>query len=878
MTTQDVRRKFLRYFEQKDHRIVPSSPVVPRDDPTLLFVNAGMNQFKDVFLGSSKRDYSRATTCQKCIRAGGKHNDLENVGHTSRHLTLFEMLGNFSFGDYFKKDAIDFAWEVSTQIYGFDPEKIWPTVFTDDDEALHLWEKYLPARRITRFGAADNFWSMGDTGPCGPCSELLFDRGPRYGSATCPAEDTKGERYIEFWNLVFMQFNRSLDGQLAPLPKQSVDTGSGLERVMALRGGFDSVFETDILRHLIARVETMTCQTYLPGTAQAPAFQVIADHLRSLSFSIADGAQPSNIERGYVLRKILRRAVRYGRTLGLEQPFLAHLLPALIDVMGTDYPELASSQSRIADILTLEEEAFLRTLHRGGNMLSNIMASAREHRRISGDDAFKLKDTYGLPLEEIVLMARDADLIVDEERFRQLEQEAKQRSRSAHKTTHQAVAKGPYEALVAKVGSSRFVGYVDSEALGQVIALLVDGVEKEALEEGEEGMVILDQTPFYAESGGQIGDTGLLQGTSATFEVSDCRSPFPGMIAHIGTVTRGRMRRGDALTARIDLTRRQKIANNHTATHLLHWALQRVLGDHVRQAGSVVDPSRLRFDFNHHKAVSPEEIRQIEDLVNSKVRENRSVQTYELPFAEVQKERTIKQFFGDKYGDLVRVVDIDYSKELCGGTHTSAVGTIGLFRIAREGSVAAGVRRIEAVTGAEAEHFARSHEEALQAIAELVKSTPAQLFDKVTALLDESKNLQQAIKIQQQAALGDQAEKLLKQSTTSHGVSYLVLEVKIAPKELRILADALVDKMPSGALVVGAAEDSTCQLIARVTPDLVSRGLHASALIKAIAPLVGGGGGGKPDSAQAGGKEAAGLPAALEKSKQLIAEWSSKNS
>ncbi len=875
MLSQQIRRKFLEYFKNQHHKIIASSPVLPHDDPTLLFTNAGMNQFKDVFLGSSVRDYKRAATSQKCIRVGGKHNDLENVGHTRRHLTFFEMLGNFSFGDYFKAEAIRMAWEVSTEIFEFEPHKIWPTVFTHDDEAFELWTKYVPAERITRMGEKDNFWAMGDTGPCGPCSELYYDRGPGYGSARNPLEDVDGERYLEFWNLVFMQYNRFMDGEKAPLPKPSIDTGAGLERILSLKMNVDSVFETDILRALIGKLEQLTGLPYdIQNTKQGPAFRVIADHLRCLSFAIADGVQPSNVERGYVLRKVLRRAVRYGRMLGMEEPFLAKVLPTLVESMGHDYKELQQSQQRIAEILTLEEEAFLRTLKRGGNILNQVIEDAQAHKKlIGGDAAFKLKDTYGLPIEEILLIAKDNALAVDIERFNHLEKEAKERSRSTHKTTQQIAQENLFVDYLKNHQPSKFLGYTQTHAEATVKALVAQGKFVDHLSEGEEGLVILDQTPFYAEMGGQIGDIGALKGSQLLFEVQDCTAPFKGIIAHNGKLLSGHLRVGMPVSAEIDTSRRQKIANNHTATHLLHWALHKVLGEHIRQAGSVVDAQRLRFDFSHHKALTQAEMDEIENLVNEKIRLNASVKPYEIPYEEAQKHADIKQFFGEKYGNLVRVIDIDdYSKELCGGTHTSATGNIGLFRIAKESSIAAGVRRIEAVTGIEAENFARESDQLILSCSQLLKSPAGKLQERIEKLLEEHKQLASELKTLKKGQLEKLASTLVSQVEPIKAIPVLTVEHTLSSEELRTLADDMMGRLPSLALVLASNADAKCQLLVRVSDDLVQKGIKAQDIIKSIAPLIGGSGGGKANSAQAGGTLPQHIPEALSKAKEFIAQ------
>lgn len=872
MQTQHIRRQFLQYFKDRQHAVIASSPVVPHDDPTLLFNNAGMNQFKDVFLGKSFRDYKRAASSQKCIRAGGKHNDLENVGHTSRHLTFFEMLGNFSFGDYFKKEAIQFAWEVATEVFGLDSSRIWPTVFREDNEAFELWTKYVPAEKITRFDEADNFWAMGDTGPCGPSSELLYDRGPSYGSAENPSQDKDGERFLEFWNLVFMQFNRTSEGKLEPLPKPSIDTGVGLERVVSLKMGVDTLFETDILRSLINRVEEVSGLPYnMKDQEKAPAFRVIADHLRCLSFAIADGVQPSNVDRGYVLRKILRRAVRYGRTLGMEDPFLAKILPRLVETMGSDYPELQRSQARIAEILTSEEEAFIRTLRRGGNILNQIIEHAHRHgKSISGDDAFKLKDTYGFPLEEILLLARDADLAVDIARYQELEEEAKVRSRSVQKVTQQVASQNLFEDYLKKNGPTQFLGYTEHTIKATITALVVDGSLVSSIQSGDDAMIILDKTPFYAEMGGQVGDTGMLTSSHAGFRIIDAQAAFKGIVAHIGKLESGSLKVGDEVTASIDRERRNKIANNHTATHLMHWALHHVLGEHIKQAGSVVDPSRLRFDFSHHKALSNAEIRHIEDLVNVKIRENHPVKWYELSYEDVQKRKDIKQFFGDKYDSKVRVIDINFSKELCGGTHITATGNIGYFRITKESSIAAGVRRIEAVTGEEAEGFARQSEDALSDLANLLKTPVPKLQEKIDRLVEDNKMLAQELKQAKKGQVAEMSSSLASKIEFIHQIPMIVTQVDVSPEELRSFADDLSSKVLSAVLVLGAIASDKCHIIVKVSDDLVQKGIKAQEIIKAIAPIIEGSGGGKPNMAQAGGKAPQRLSEALAKVRELL--------
>ncbi|MCB1109856.1 MAG: alanine--tRNA ligase, partial [Chlamydiia bacterium] len=834
----------------------------------------GMNQFKDVFLGKSERDYTRATSSQKCIRVGGKHNDLDNVGHTSRHMTFFEMLGNFSFGDYFKEEAIAFAWEVSTEIFQFDPKRIWVSVFETDDEAYELWKPYIDEKRIVRLGEDENFWSMGDTGPCGPCSELLYDRGERFGSGASPLEDPTGERYPEFWNLVFMQSNRDQNGKMHPLPKQSVDTGAGLERVVSFMMEKDNIFQSDILSTLIARVEELSGKKYDPSdTHSAPAFHVIADHIRALSFAMADGAQPSNIERGYVLRKILRRAVRYGRILGFQKPFLAEVFPTLVATMGNDYHELKSAQDQICEILTIEEDSFFRTLRRGGNILNTIIEKAETSSRkeISGEDAFKLKDTYGFPLEEILLIAKDSELTVNLDAYTLLERKARDRSRQAHTSHKQTAEASIFEDFVKHHGTSTFVGYDETKEEGTIKGLMIDGQSVDIMKAGQEGLVILDTTPFYAEKGGQIGDRGTLTHEKAHFEVTDCQTPYPGVIAHHGVLKEGVLMVGEPVMAHVDVQRRSRIAKHHTATHLLHWALQKVLGSHIRQAGSLVESKRLRFDFNHHKPLTREEVRQIEQLVNEKIWENKPLKTYELKMEEVQKHPEIKQFFGEKYGKTVRVVDIDsYSKELCGGTHVNHVGEIGYFRIAKEGSIAKGVRRIEAVIGTEAEKLRYALEDQLTNIALTLKANIPKVEESLIALVKENESLKEQALFARKKHLSELSSALMGKIKKVNNVPILSAVVDVTRKELNDLSSDLLDKMKSGVLLLCVIEGERCQLFLRVSPDLVAQGIHANVIIKEIAQIVEGSGGGKKDTAQAGGKNTKGVIIAFDKIQEML--------
>lgn len=862
MISQEIRRKFLQYFKNQGHSIIHSSPVVPFDDPTLLFVNAGMNQFKDVFLGKAKRDYTRAATSQKCIRVGGKHNDLENVGHTSRHNTFFEMLGNFSFGDYFKKEAIAFAWDVVNQVFEFDPKKIWVSVFRDDDEAYELWLKYIKPERIVRFGEKENFWAMGDVGPCGPCSEILYDRGEKYSTARSPVEDASGERYLEFWNLVFMQFERSEGGKQSPLPKKSIDTGAGLERLVSLKMGVDNNFLTDILRSLIAETEQISHKKFEEHSSLAPAFYVIADHIRCLSFAIADGVQPSNTDRGYVLRKVLRRAVRYGRSLGLFQPFLSKILPRLVSLMGEDYPELKQAEGRIAEILQIEEEAFIRTLQRGGNILSSVIEKAEKGgRKISGDDAFKLKDTYGLPIEEIELIAKDMKLDLDLVTYEKLEEEAKQKSRKAHVTTAQKFTETLFTDYLTVHKPSAFVGYSNLESSSHIQSIIVDNAFTDEMKAGDEGLIVLDTTPFYAEMGGQSGDSGKITAQTGTFEVRDTISPFPGVIAHVGVLLEGKLKKQEKVSAQIDTKRRQRIANNHTATHLLHWALEKVLGEHIRQAGSLVEAERFRFDFSHHKPLTKDQLIEIENRVNEKIRDDSQVKAYEISYDEAQKRKDIKQFFGEKYGAQVRVIDIEFSKELCGGTHTSRLGSIGLFKIQKEMSIAAGTRRIEAFTGQEALSFVHQEEEMLSALGDELKSPISKLLEKAKALLQENHDLSVKLKQIRQKELLHISDEMMKKSEHLGKFSVIAQEVKLTPDEMNFVADTIMNRKKIDALCLASVTDDRCQLIIRTKEESA---LDAKALIQEVSSLIQGGGGGKKTSAQAGGKDPSGIPSALE--------------
>ncbi len=875
VSTQNVRSRFLKYFKERGHTIAPSSPTVPRKDPTLLFINAGMNQFKEVFLGQAAPTDSKLVSAQKCIRVGGKHNDLENVGHTKRHLTFFEMLGNFSFGDYFKKTAITLAFEAATSIFNFPEEKLFVSVYEQDEEAYQLWKKFIDEKKISRMGSKNNFWSMGETGPCGPCSELFFDRGPRYGSAQAVHEDTKGVRFLEFWNLVFMECNRDSDGAMTPLPKQSVDTGAGLERVLMLMMNGSSVFETDVLRMLIEQIEVISGQKYdSDDPHKAPAFRVIADHIRSLAFAIADGAHPGNTERGYVLRKILRRAVRYGRLLGLRQPFLAQVVPSLVQIMGEDFDELRAANSRIQEILYAEEESFLQTLERGSSLLNRIIdrETSSDQKEISGHEAFKLKDTYGFPIEEILLIAKDANLTVDLDKYQILEEQAKELSRQSRKKQVQQVESSIYEDFSSQKGATKFIGYQKSKEKATVTGLIVNGKRVDAMNQGEEGVVLLDRTPFYAEQGGQVGDVGMLTHATARFKVTDCQSPYQKIIAHVGSLERGTLTIGEPMVAEIDANRRLSISKHHTTTHLLHYALQQVLGPEIRQAGSLVQSKRLRFDFNYHRALTKEEIRKVEWFVCEKIWANSEVKTYEVPFEEVRKNAEIKQFFGEKYGKRVRVVDIDhYSKELCGGTHVEHLGAIGTFRIAKEASIAKGVRRIEGVIGACAEQLRYQTEDQIMKVAKTLRSTPSKLDEVAQSLIEENELLKKQVTQSRKKELVHMARCLTKKIEQIGQVALLTAAVEVSQKEMVELGHDLIERLTSGVVLLGRSESNHCHLLLRISPDLVERGIHANTFIKVLAREIKGSGGGKKEIAHAGGKCLEGMTTAFDKMKKLLA-------
>jgi len=861
MKSAEIRDAFLKYFESKGHTIVASSSLVPENDPTLLFTNAGMNQFKDVFLGGDKRSYNRATSSQRCVRAGGKHNDLENVGYTARHHTFFEMLGNFSFGDYFKRDAINYAWEFLTVTLKIPAEKLWVTVYASDDEAYDIWQNEMgvPAERIVRIGdnkgapyASDNFWAMGDTGPCGPCTEIFYDHGADIwgGPPGSPEED--GDRYIEIWNNVFMQFNRTADGVLHPLPAPSVDTGMGLERISAVMQHVHSNYEIDLFQHLLLAAAAIT------GTSDTEnkSLRVIADHIRSCSFLISDGVIPSNEGRGYVLRRIIRRAIRHGNQLGQKQPFFHKLVKALAEVMGDAYPELHKNQAQIERVLLQEEEQFEKTLDKGIAVLEDAL-SKLAGTEVPGKVVFTLYDTYGFPVDLTADIARERGLTIDQDGYEAAMAEQRARARAA------GSFKVDYTAAGLDLPSSEFLGYSSLTEQGKVLALVKNGKKVERLVEGDDGVVVLDRTPFYAESGGQAGDCGYLELGANRLEVRDCHKQGASHL-HVVRVLQGAVSVGDSVAAKVDANVRQATVLNHSATHLMHAALRKVLGEHVTQKGSLVDSERLRFDFSHFEAVTGEQLKTIEALVNAQIRANSSVAT-ELCNMDAAKAKGAMALFGEKYGDTVRVLTMGdgFSVELCGGTHVNRTGDIGLFRITSESGVAAGVRRIEAITGTKALELFDQVEALVDSAGRSLKANRDSLIEKLDTLVAHNRKLEKdlaALKTKlATAGNGD----VLSQAVEIAGIKVLALNLEGADaKSLRDMADQFKNKLGSAVVLLAAVEDDKVALIAGVTQDVTSK-VKAGDLMSFIAGQLGGKGGGRPDMAQGGGTNVAGLDAAL---------------
>jgi alanyl-tRNA synthetase len=862
MKSAEIRRKFLEFFESKGHQIVASSSLVPHDDPTLLFTNAGMNQFKDVFLGFDKRAYTRATTSQKCVRAGGKHNDLENVGYTARHHTFFEMLGNFSFGDYFKRDAIAYAWELLTAVYGLPADRLWVTVYAEDEEAYAIWtrEMGVPADRVIRIGdnkgaryASDNFWMMGDTGPCGPCTEIFYDHGPEIwgGPPGSPEED--GDRYIEIWNVVFMQFNRDDKGHMHPLPKPSVDTGMGLERLAAVLQHVHSNYEIDLFQNLIRAAARETDCTDLAS----PSLRVLADHVRACSFLIADGVIPGNEGRGYVLRRIIRRAIRHGWKLGARAAFFHRLVPDLVAEMGDAYPELKQDRSRIGSVLGQEEERFFATIQHGMEILEAELGRmlAGGVKIFSGETAFKLHDTFGFPLDLTADVCRERGVSVDADAFDAAMARQREQARAAGKFRMAAALE--YDGL-----ETVFEGYQTQEIQAGVLALYKDGSAVEKLVEGDLGVVVLDRTPFYAESGGQVGDRGELRGGSGIFAVEDTQKIQAMVYGHHGVLRTGTLSRGQLVTARVDAAARAATARNHSVTHLMHKALREVLGAHVQQKGSLVDAEKTRFDFVHNSPMTAEEIREVEEIVNAEILANAATRAETMTLEDARNTGAM-MLFGEKYGDEVRVLSIGSSTELCGGTHVGRTGDIGLFKIVMESGIAAGVRRVEAITGSNALRYVQEQERRVQGMSALLKVQPDDVAERVATIMDNVRALEKELQRLKSKLAAGQGEDLAGRAVALPGCKVLatILEGADVPT-LRETVDKLKNKLGSAVIVVASVADGKVSLIAGVTPDLTDR-VKAGDVVNMVARQVGGKGGGRPDMAQAGGTEAEKLPEAL---------------
>jgi alanyl-tRNA synthetase len=864
MKSAEIRQRFLDYFADNGHAKVASSPLVPGNDPTLLFTNSGMVQFKDVFLGKEQRPYTRATTSQRSVRAGGKHNDLENVGYTARHHTFFEMLGNFSFGDYFKRDAIRYAWELLTDVYKLPKQKLWITVYETDDEAYDIWTKEIgvPKDRVTRIGdkpggpkyQSDNFWQMGDTGPCGPCSEIFYDHGPGIPGGPPGSHDADGDRYIEIWNLVFMQFNRDDKGALHPLPKPSVDTGMGLERIAAVLQGVHSNYEIDLFQDLIRAAARETHTKDLSSNS----LKVIADHIRATSFLIVDGVIPGNEGRGYVLRRIIRRAIRHGYKLGQKEPFFHRLVDDLAKAMGDAYPELVRDKERVKQILRTEEERFAETLENGMRVLESALREQESgsHKILDGETVFQLYDTFGFPVDLTADIARERNVVIDYGGFEAAMERQRERARAASKFRMDAgveYAGGPTE----------FHGYDTLTLEGTVVALYREGAKTEEIGAGDSAVVVLDRTPFYAESGGQVGDRGELAGVAGTFVVDDTQKVQADVFGHKGSMKAGKLKVGDKVLAAVDATARSRAAWNHSATHLMHAALRKVLGGHVQQKGSLVDPHRTRFDFSHHEPMTDAEVRAVEELVNREIRKNVDVAARVMKYDDAIKAGAMA-LFGEKYGDEVRVIGMsDFSTELCGGTHVRRTGDIGFFKIVAESGVAAGIRRVEAVTGEGALEWVQAREAKLAEAARALKASPEDLAPRIAQVLDNVRALEKELARLKSKLASSQGDDLIAAAEEVKGMKVLAATLEGADaKTLRETLDKLKDKLKSAAIVLASADGGKVSLIAGVTPDLMAR-VKAGELVNFVAQQVGGKGGGRPDMAQAGGTEPAKLPEAL---------------
>ena len=874
MTGSEIRELFLKFFEENNHTIVKSSSLIPKSDPTLLFTNAGMVQFKDVFLGLDKRSYKRATSAQKCVRAGGKHNDLENVGHTARHHTFFEMLGNFSFGDYFKKEAIEFGWKLMTEVYKLPVEKLWITVFKEDHDASELWQKVigLPQDRVLKMGEKDNFWSMGDTGPCGPCSEILIDQGKEFscGKETC-APGCECDRYLELWNLVFMQFDRDSNGKMTPLPNPSIDTGMGLERITAVLQGVKSNYETDLLRGVIARVEEISGKSYGRNDNDDVSMRVIADHARAVTFLISDGVFPSNEGRGYVLRRILRRAVRHAKMLGIEEPCLYKITSRVKDIMKDAYPELEENIAFVAEVVKNEEERFFETIDRGLELLKIEIDKHKAEKIIPGDVVFKLYDTFGFPVDLTEDIASEAGLGLDFAGFEKEMEQQRTQSRKAWKGDSEDEFESLYKEFVSGGLTSIFTGYDKTSDAGRIKALIKNGMLVDSAEEGDEVQLIADQTPFYGESGGQVGDRGTIEAEKGFAQVSDTKKPLPGIIVHHTVIKKGTLWVGDKVELKVDEKFRYGVESHHSSTHILHAVLREVLGTHVGQAGSLVAPGRLRFDFTHHSAIDVKDLRKMEEIINERIRWDDNV----IIETDVSYDDAIKRgamaFFEEKYGDKVRVVSIgDYSVELCGGTHLNSSGEAGLFKIVSEGASSAGVRRIDALAGKSAWDFIRGKEETLNEASQLLRVPESDVISRLKKLLEENEAVKAELDTYKDKALSEKAGDLMDNIKDVNGTKVLSAEISGADAgQLRKVWDDVKSKLDSGIAVLGSRANGKAFILIGVTKDLTKK-YHSGNMVKQLAPIIGGRGGGKPDLAQAGGDNPDNLDRALSKAYDLV--------
>ncbi len=874
MKGSEVRQKFLDYFEERGHTVVKSSSLIPKNDPTLLFTNAGMVQFKDVFLGFDIRPYKRATSCQKCVRAGGKHNDLENVGYTARHHTFFEMLGNFSFGDYFKREAINFGWELITKVYKLPEDRLYVTVFRDDDEAFDLWsdEIGLSPDRIFRMGEKDNFWAMGDTGPCGPCSEIIIDQGESFGCGkpTCTV-GCDCDRYLELWNLVFMQFDRDSSGKLSPLPNPSIDTGMGLERVTAVLQGVRSNYETDLLRPIIARVEEISDKPYGQDASSDVSMRVMADHARAVTFLISDGVIPSNEGRGYVLRRILRRAVRHARMLGIKEPCLFNLAYRVKELMEDAYPEISERLSFVVDVVKNEEERFFETIDRGLELLNVEIDRHKGERILPGDVVFRLYDTYGFPVDLTQDITRESGLELDYAGFEREMERQRERSRLAWKGSGDEELLPLYKEFISGGLVVSFTGYDKTSDRGRVTAIISQGRLVDSAREGDSVELITDKTPFYGESGGQVGDKGIIEGESGVVEVVDTKKPFPNFIVHHGVIKKGTLWVGDMVELRVDEGQRYGAKTHHTATHILHAVLREVLGTHVRQAGSLVAPERLRFDFTHFSPVDNKTIRKMEEIINERVRwDDRVITQTDVPYDQAIKSGAMA-IFEEKYGDRVRVVNIgDYSKELCGGTHLHTTGEAGLFKIVTETASSAGVRRIEALAGESAWRFLKKQEETLIEASNFLRVPQSELVSRLKKMVEENERLKRELESFKSKAMTEKARELIDSVREVNGIRVLSVDVgEAGPDELRKVWDDIKTELSSGLAVLGGKSDGKAFLLVGVTKDLSKR-FHAGKMVKELASYIGGGGGGKPDMAQAGGNKPENLDKALKKAYEIV--------